>query len=100
VTLGPAARTARGLLMSLSLSRWSLVDLRCYDRRIDEIEKILREINALRERIDLDKEDLRTPQISDEVLRDILTHIDWCNTEIELLKACLAETRNRPQRQA
>jgi DNA repair ATPase RecN len=67
---------------------------------MDEVEEILREIDALRERIDLDNEDLKNFQLSVEQLQSILRHIEWCKTEIRRLQARLADERNPPRSQS
>lgn len=59
---------------------------------MDEIEEILADIDAHRDAIDLDIEDVEILALSGEQLQGVLKHIAWRKTEIERLRKCLAKS--------
>lgn len=55
-----------------------------------ETEKLLRDINTLRESIKLDWKDLSTLQLTEKERSEIKQHIEWCQNELKDLFARLS----------
>jgi hypothetical protein len=64
------------------------------------IDKILRDIETLRESIKLDNEEIAKFHFSGEQLQGVLTHIGWCMTELSGLKERLEEELKKEARNA